>query len=168
MKKILKITLITLLFIGISLFFLRCLSPREIDDVNPLKQCEKEYLEKADILWVIPLLNNKSISKNQTWCKEILKLNKTLGLHGITHSYREFENKNITQKELNKAIQEFEKCFEFKPKIFKAPNLYLNSKNKRLIQKNNLTLKHRFNQAIHKTYHCSNSGTLPNWFHDWF
>ena len=167
MKKI-NIVLFIILLLGLFLFSLRLFSPREIDDIHPLRPCEQEYIQKADILWVIPEYKNYSIANNKTWCNEILKLNKTLGMHGITHEYHEFELKNISQNELNKAIKEFEECFGYKPQMFKPPYLHLNKKNRKLLKENNLKIKYRFNQAIHKVYHCEDSGTLPNRFHDIF
>ena len=160
MKNSIKIFL-TIIFVLI-LFFVRLLSPREIDDVSPEIPCEKEYLTKSNILWVIPMKNNKPISENQSWCKEILSLNKTLGMHGISHSYGEFKLNEISQEELNFGIQEFEKCFGFKPKIFKPPYLRINKENRALIMENNLKLKSKFNQDIHKVYHCNNSGRFNN------
>ena len=168
MKKGVRIFLIIILVLIIIWFLIRLISPREIDDVSPDRNCEKEYLEKSEILWVIPLLNNISIAENKTWCNEILAMNKTLGLHGITHSYHEFELNNISQNELDLGIKEFGKCFGYKPRLFKPPYLYINKQNKKLIKENDLILKYRFNQEIHKVYHCNNSGTLPNLFHDVF
>ena len=167
MKKSTKIILIVILVLGLILFFLRALSPREIDDIHPLRACEQEYIEKADILWVIPEYQNFPISKNQTWCKEILSLNKTLGMHGITHSYYEFEN-NISDEEFKKAIQEFEDCFGYNPTMFKPPYLKISKQNKKLIKNNNLQLRTGYHQTIHKVYHCQNSGRFPNKFHDIF
>jgi len=165
--KLLKIILIIISLLLVFLFFVRLTTPREIDDIHFLRGCEKEYIEKADILWVIPEYKNVSISENQTWCKEILNLNKTLGLHGITHSYYEFEN-NISQQEFSKAIQIFEDCFEYKPTIFKPPYLKISKQNKKLIKENNLTLRTNFHQTIHKVYHCQNAGRFSNKFHDLF
>ena len=162
MKKGVKISLIVLFLLILILFLIRLISPREIDDVSPEIPCEKEYIEKSEVLWVIPMQNNKSISENQNWCREILSLNRTLGLHGIRHTYWEFKLNNISQEELNLGIQEFEKCFGYKPEIFKPPYLRINKENRALIKENNLKLKSKFNQDIHKVYHCNNSGALDN------
>ena len=88
------ITLITILIIVLlffDLFWIRALSPREIDDISPEIQCEDEYIKKSNILWIIPKYNNKSISENKEWCDYISGLNKTLGLHGVYHTFNEFE-----------------------------------------------------------------------------
>lgn len=168
MKKTIKIILIIIVCLIIILFFLRFLNPREIDDVNPLRNCENKYLEKSKILWVIPLYDNQSISENQKWCNKIKSLNKTIEMHGVYHQpYREF-NQDRNKEYLEKGIQKFEKCFGFKPKMFKAPNLYITKNNKKLIKQNKLKLKHRLNQWTHKVYHCNDSGRFSNKFIDFF
>ena len=164
MKKGGKIFLIIIILILI-LFFIRLLSPREIDDVHPLRPCEDNYIKKADILWIMPKYQNFSISENKTWCNEILKMNKTLGMHGITHSYQEFKN-NISNEEFSEAIQIFEDCFDYKPTMFKSPYLKISKENKQLIKDNNLKLRNDFHQITRKVYHCQNSGRFPNRFHD--
>lgn len=163
MKKIPKIILLIMILIAI-IFLIRTLNPREIDDVSPERNCEQEYLQKSETLWVIPILNNKSIAENKTWCNEILAMNKTLGLHGITHIYHEFKINSISQVELNFGIQEFEKCFNQTPTMFKPPHLKINNENKILIKKSNLKLKSVTNQFTHKVYHCNNSGIFGNKF----
>jgi len=167
-KKNVKILLIVIIILILILFLTRLLSPREIDDVSPEIPCEQKLLDKVDILWVIPLFNNQPISENPEVCEYLLSLNKTLGMHGIKHTYREFKRENISQEELNQGISEFEKCFGQKPTEFKPPYLFISKQNKELIKENNLKLKYKFNQVIHKVYHCENSGTLPNWFHFYF
>ena len=165
-KKISIISLIIFLLI-FTLFLIRLTSPREIDDVSPEILCEQKYLEKSDVLWVIPKFNNKSISENKQWCQEILNLNKTLGLHGVYHEFEEF-NTNRNQEYLQEAINIFEQCFGFKPEMFKPPQLKISKENKKLIEENDLELKLGFNQLIHKVYHCDDTGTFPNWVVDLF
>ncbi len=36
------------------------------------------------------------------------------------------------------------------------------TKNKKLIKENNLKLKGKFNQLLHKVYHCGNTGKFSN------
>ena len=164
MKKSVKIILIVLLILLIALFLIRLINPREIDDISPEIPCEDSLIEKSDILWVIPIYNNKPISENKEWCSYILSLNKTLGLHGVYHTYEEFLNQEISQEQLNLAISEFEKCFNQTPLIFKPPQLKINKKNRELIRKNNLILRSKFSQTMHKVYHCNDTGTLGNKF----
>lgn len=162
MKNSIKIILITLLIILIALFLIRLTNPTEIDDISPGIPCPELEIYNPDILWVIPLHNGKPISQNQEWCQYILSLNKTLGMHGITHTYQEFELNNILQEELNSGIQEFQECFNQTPQMFKPPYLRINKQNKKLIKQNNLKLKYRFNQWMHKVYHCNDFGRIPN------
>jgi len=161
------IVLIIITSLILLLFLTRLISPREIDDISPEILCEEEYIQKSNILWVIPKFNGKLISDDKEWCNSILALNKTLGLHGITHQYEEF-NDDITQKQLNEAIKIFKECFGFKPTMFKPPQLKINSNNKKLIKNNDLKLKLYFNQITHKVYHCSDTGRFSNRLIDLF
>lgn len=165
MKNILLILVIIVLSLIITLFIIRLVLPKEIDDVSPELPCSTEYLSKSDILWVIPKFNNKSISESKDWCKHILSLNKTLGLHGKIHSYKEFE-KDKDQMYLEESINIFEQCFGFKPTMFKPPQLKISPNNKQLIKKNNMILKKKINQISHKVYHCNNTGLFSNKFID--
>ena len=169
-KKIFLIILIVIISLIIILFLIRLISPREIDDVSPAMPCEKDqkYLEKADILWVIPKFKNQSISENPEWCEYILSLNKTLGMHGIKHTYREFRRENISQEELDQGILEFEGCFGYRPEIFKFPQLRFNKENKKLLKQNDLKIRTKFSQFTHKVYHCDDSGITNPKFTDIF
>ena len=90
------LTFFTIIIILIlSLYTIRKLSKTELDDVNPTIPCEEELIKKSDILWVIPLYENISINQYKEWCNNLLALNKTLGLHGIYHTYEEFNQKII-------------------------------------------------------------------------
>jgi len=152
MKKGLTILLVIIILLGI-LLSVRLLSPKEIDDVTPVFFCAEELLEKSDILFIIPIFNNDPISENSEWCKYILSLNKTLGLHGVYHEYREFEtDKNQTY--LQKGIDEFKACFGYEPTLFKPPQLRISKNNRDLIKQNNMELKTIPNKIIHKIYHC--------------
>ena len=152
MKKAVIILLVIVILLVI-LFSIRILSPKEIDDVTPAFFCAEELLEKSDILFVIPKFNNNSISKNKEWCEYILSLNKTLGLHGVYHEYREFET-DRNQTYIQQGIDEFKTCFGFEPEIFKPPQLKISKANRKLIKENNMRLKTIPNKIIHKIYHC--------------
>ncbi len=157
MKKNIKITLIILLILLISLFLIRLINPTEIDDVSPGINCPEIEEYNPNTLYIIPNYNyNNSISQNEEWCDYILSLNKTLALHGITHEYQEFSGKNLSQEELDFGISEFEKCFGYKPEVFKPPQLKINKNNRELIKENNLKLVNIFHQITHKVYHCNN------------
>ncbi len=152
MKKGL-IILIIFIILGVFLFCFRLISPREIDDVTPAFFCAEELLEEADILFVIPKFNNTSLSENPEWCEYILSLNKTLGLHGVYHTYREFLT-DRNQTYLQEGINEFKACFGYEPEIFKPPQLKISKNNRELIKQNNMILKTIPNKIIHKIYHC--------------
>ncbi len=132
-------------------------------DISPEIPCEQKYIEKSDILWVVPKFDNKPISEDKQWCQEILSLNKTLGLHGLIHEFEEF-NKNQNQEYIQEAIDIFEQCFGAKPEMFKPPQLKISKGNKKLIRNNDLDLESGFNQLFHKVYHCSDSGRFSNKF----
>lgn len=152
---------IFLLILLVTWYLIRFHNLRELDDVSPKIECENELLEKSNILWVIPLYDNLSISENKTWCNQILALNKTLGLHGVYHKYKELE-KDVDEKYIKNGITAFKDCFGFKPVIFKPSHLAISSNNKLIIKDNNLKLYGKFNQLTHKVYHCSDSGRFPN------
>lgn len=144
----------------VTLFLMRLVNPTEIDDVSPGIPCPEIEIYNPDVLYVIPNYNSNPISYNQEWCNYILSLNKTLAIHGITHTYKEFFYSKISQEELELGISEFEKCFGFKPESFKSPQLATSSQNRQLIKQNNLEFRTTFNQITHKVYHCSDS-TFP-------
>lgn len=152
MKKAVIILLVIVILL-VLLFSIRILSSKEIDDVTPAFFCAEELLEKSDILFVIPKFNNESISENPEWCEYILSLNKILGLHGVYHTYREFET-DKDQNYLQEGINEFKECFGFEPEIFKPPQLKISKANGKLIKENNMRLKTIPNKIIHKIYHC--------------
>ena len=148
------------------LLFIRMFSSRQLDDVSPEISCSDELLKKADVFYIIPKFNNKSISENNEWCLEIVDMNKELGLHGVKHTYHEF----LTDRDdayLLEGVDIFEKCFGFAPKRFKPPQLKI-SKNNKLLVKRMMKLDLVLNQIFHKVYHCDDSGRFPNWFIDLF
>ena len=165
-KILLALLAIFLLLALFTLFLVRIFGERHLDDVNPEIPCKLSLLKKSDILYVIPKFNNKSIAENQTWCKEILALNKTLGLHGVYHTYEEF-NSPRSQEYLQEGIDIFEECFGFYPQRFKPPQLAISEDNSNTIKKT-LKLDTKFSQLTHKAYHCDDTGIFPNWLVDTF
>ena len=159
MKRGIKFLLATIILIIIIILGIRNVNPREIDDLSPGIYCDQTYLEKSDIVWVIPMYNN--IPLNESWCKEIRKMNKTFGLHGIRHSYNEFGSP-ITQEDLNKGIEIFTKCIGYKPKLFKPPQLNITDDNIKLIEKNDMLVRQELNAITHKIYHCDEHRNPPN------
>ena len=162
MKRGWKILLIILSLI-IILFFIRLTSPKQMDDVSPEISCPEIEKYNPSVLYVIPNYDNKPISENKEWCDYILSLNKSLELHGINHQpYRKFLYQDISQGQLDFAINEFETCFNQTPEKFKPPQLKISKENKKLIKENNLNLKNWFNQLTHKVYHCDDKDKFPN------
>jgi len=164
-KKILFALLVfflVLLTMVAALFLVRIVTPTEIDDVSPGILCPEIERYNPDVLYVIPDYNAHPLSFYPEWCKYILSSNKELGLHGLNHTYREFLYEDISQEELNLGIEEFEKCFGYKPEMFKPPQLAISGENKQLIIKNNLKFRGYFHQATHKVYHCNDDKTIPN------
>ncbi len=145
------------------LFFIRLFNHTELDDVTPGISCPELKVYHPDFLWVIPDFNNFSIDQNQTWCKEILSLNKTLGMHGITHKYNEFDG-NVSKEDLLRGMKIFENCFGFTPTLFKPPQLNISRENEKLIKDSGMKLDLYFNQITHKVYHCNDSAIPRNSF----
>lgn len=134
MKKIIWIILGIIVFAAIGLFFVRVFSERQIDDLTPGIPCEQSLVAKSDVLFVIPLFENKSIADNKTWCEEMLASGKKLEMHGVYHEYNEFIIER-NEDYLEEGIIAFEKCFGFKPEGFKAPQMALSKENKKMIEK---------------------------------
>jgi hypothetical protein len=159
MKKI-KIIL-TIAFILISiLFFIRLFSERQLDDLTPGIECEEELIKKSDVLYIIPLFNGTNISENKEWCSGIINLNKKLAMHGVYHTYLEFEIIR-TEEYVSKGMGMFKECFGYNPEKFKPPNLGWTKENNWM--KKDFEIDLRFNQIFHKTYHCNDTGEFPNW-----
>ena len=166
-RKILPHVLLILFIILICIFLTRLISEKQLDDVNPQIQCNQHLLDKADVYYIIPIFNNKSIADNPGWCEQIKAKNKKLALHGVYHTYKEF-NTDRDQEYLDKGIQAFQKCFNQTPAMFKPSQIKISKNNKKLIKNNNLKLNYYLNEILHKSYHCENSGKFSNKFIDFF
>lgn len=139
-----------LIFIGIA----RAVLPRQIDDVNPIRFCDTDLLERSDVLLIIPLMGNVSIADNPDWCEEILSLNKTLAMHGVSHTEKEFAHPR-DEAYVKKGMDEFNKCFGFYPSVFGAPELALSRENKEMLHRMNFTVMSKSHYLTHKVYHCT-------------
>ena len=153
--RLLGIILLGLIFI---LFFIRLLSPTQVDDVSSSIPCEGWILEKSDIYYVIPQFNG--VKNEKEWCEEISTRNKTLELHGVTHEYNEFKTARSPEY-LDEGIKNFEECFNISPEKFKAPNLGWTKENNWIKEK--FKVQSWMNQLTHKVYHCNDTGIFPNW-----
>ena len=163
----LKIVCGVVLLIFGCVFLIRLLSSPEIDDVSPSIPCDASLLKNNNVLWVIPLFDNRSIANEPRWCAQIKALNKTLGMHGVYHVYREMSEPR-SDSYFEEGISAFKQCFGFKPVLFKPPQLVISKENKETLQrlgfKKVYTLSH---QRLHKVYHCNDTGDLPNWMVKW-
>ena len=160
-SKLTKLALVAFGFIYVVML-INSRNPLIVDDVHPNNPCDN-LLEKADILYIIPHFENNSINDSKEWCANIRSLNKTTGLHGITHSYYEF-NKNVSKEEISSAINAFEICFEEKPKSFRPPYNKMNKENEEKISDFNLTIyKKKF--VTHPYCHCNPKSFMKplNW-----
>jgi hypothetical protein len=153
-KKNIFIILASIFILFLILFLIRIFSEVQMDDVNPQRFCEPSLIGKSKILMIIPLLNNISIAENQTWCEEILALNKTLGMHGVFHTSAEFNILRNTSY-IEEGIVEFQKCFGYFPIIFEAPELKLSSVNKMTLESLNFSIRPIRYNIFHKVYHCT-------------
>ncbi len=162
--KIILLTIIPILFLLIlTILLIRLVSPREIDDVAPGISCQVELLEKADILWVIPIFQNNSIVNNSEWCTQIKSLGKEVQLHGVYHKYKEFKTPRSPEY-LQEGIDAFQSCFNKYPSKFKPPQLAYAKSNDEIIKQAKLKRIGLFNQFLHKVYHCNDTGLFSNKF----
>jgi len=154
-----------LVFLICDLLIIRHLTARQIDDVNPSILCGENRIASSSTLMIVPIFNGISIADNMTWCNSILSLNKTLGMHGVYHTYNEFlELRN--ESYISRGMDEFKKCFGYYPEYFEAPQLALSGENKNLLESMNLSVLGYGYNAWHKVYHCSDTGLVSNRFID--
>jgi predicted deacetylase len=128
-----------------------------MDDVRPGRYCSSDYIGKSDYLMVIPMFDNISIAENKTWCSQILALNKTLGMHGITHAPDEFSH-DLNESYIIGGIEEFNKCFGKYPEIFTAPEFELSKSNAEFIKSRGIRINGWSFALTHKVYHCVDEG----------
>lgn len=160
-KFALKIALgVILVLVGIIVLLgiTRSLTYKQIDDVHPSINCSEKYIKESDVLMIIPLFNNDSIANHPEWCKKILEYNKTLGLHGVRHTYNEFLS-NISKEDMDLAIGEFKKCFEKYPELFEPPQWEISSENRKLVE-TYIPVTNQLRGMFHKIYHCEESGNF--------
>jgi hypothetical protein len=161
-KKIIKKLLIILgsfilMVIVMDFWALRQVSSVQLDDVSPAIECDEKLIEKSDVLMVIPIFEESSIVNNAEWCSYILSLNKTLGMHGVYHTYKEFSG-NISEEYVLEGIKAFKECFGFEPQLFEAPQLSLSRENRDILKSIGLEVKGWPYHVFHKVYHCQDTG----------
>lgn len=126
---------------------------REVDDVHFLIPCSQWKIDDSEWLWVIPLYNNQPIANNSAYCKELLATGKKLGMHGVKHTYNEF-NEDVTKEYIQAGMEAFKDAFGYYPTDFKPPKMNITENNVKLVKELNMTLHTRFQQIIHKVHHC--------------
>jgi predicted deacetylase len=160
MKKWAKIILVIIIFISAILFIIflsRLFLPKQLDDVSPSISTEENLLLKSESLMIIPIYENNSIAENKSWCYYILNLNKTLAMHGVYHTYKEF-SETRDEEYIRRGAEEFKKCFGFYPQIFEAPQLALNRENRALLKEMGFGIKEWPNMLMRKVYHTQDTG----------
>src|SRR3989344_5525489 len=100
-KKIITYSTSVILILFLSLFLIRFFLPKHLDDLHPDIPCDEALIKKVDLLAVIPKYNNIDISKNKEWCGYVASFNKTLLMHGVYHTYNEF---NTLKEKFNLKI----------------------------------------------------------------
>ena len=88
-------------------------------------------------------------------------------MHGVYHTYHEFGTPR-NESYILEGIDAFEKCFGYKPILFKAPFLVLSKENKKTLQNNGFEIQGYPNQVMHKVYHCAGAGWTSPKLQDWF
>lgn len=161
---LLYISLVVLVLFN-GLWFFRIFAEKQVDDISPFIDCSQEIIDKSETLMVIPLFEGKSIAENKSWCKNILSLNKTLGMHGVYHIYKEFKHPK-DENYVKEGMEEFKKCFGFYPQVFEAPQLSLSYENEKILKSLELKIQGYPYTITHKVYHCSDTGKYSNEFID--
>ena len=168
--------LFIILSMVLCIFLSRYVCVPEIDDVHPLIPCKPWVIRTAKVWYVIPKYNDVSILNYPMWCKAVRehceKTNTQLGLHGYTHTYREFDNpSHVSETDLDDAIRIFTEAFGFYPVLFKAPNIVVHGEQKRRLKKRNLVIRGSFRQMTRKVYHtdadrrcCKHNDDIIFWF----
>ena len=158
MKRRFSILVLIVTVLVVGLFLIRLVLPSQVDDVNPLMGCSDAILDSADVYFVVPKFEGVEISGE--WCDYILGKNKSLALHGVYHSYKEF---GVYRDEVyfGEGVEIFEKCFGLRPERFKPGQLEWASENDWIREEMEIDLF--WNQVFHKVYHCGDSGVFPNW-----
>jgi hypothetical protein len=160
-RKVVVGVLLGVLYLLLTVFFIRLFSDRQLDDLSPGIPCDEELIRSSDVLYVIPAFDGKNISSDLEWCKYVLSFEKELAMHGVFHTYNEFgEYRNETYVFDGSSI--FEDCFGYSPERFKPPQVAWTRENNWMMGYFDVDLD--FNQVFHKAYHCNDTGMLPNWF----
>ncbi len=165
-RYIIRSFILILLVLILLLFLIRLFSSRHLDDLHPGIPCDEELIKKSDYLAVIPKYNDEDISNDTGWCNYIRGFNKSLVMHGVYHTYNEFNTlRDFDYIQKGRAI--FSDCFGFNPAEFKAPQLALSKRNKKFLKETfDFKIHTKLTQFFHKVYHCNDSGVVSNRIQD--
>jgi len=146
----------------IILILIRFFRESHYDDIHQNIPINYNYLNKSDILFVIPKYNNVSILNDPEFIRKI-KLyvknnNKKLGLHGFIHKPEGYITKaefgyEVDESYIKDSINIFEEAFGYKPVYFKAPCYNLHPNNYKLLKKYNLIIYGPYTLLFNKLFH---------------
>ena len=162
-KNFFIVTIITLLFI---IYIIRKFNKVHYDDLTPLIETNYIYLDKSNIIFIIPKYNNIPLTNYPDFIDKIKKYskinNKELAMHGVTHSPEGFISTAefgypLTFEYIKEGIDIFESAFGYKPKKFKAPCYNLHPKNKEILEKLNIEIIDVDSLLLNKLYHNDNT-----------
>jgi hypothetical protein len=143
------------------------------DDLNPLIPNKIEYMDKANILFVIPKYKNKKITEFPDFIEKVKKYandnNKELALHGVTHYPEGYFIKAEfgiprSKEYIQEGIDIFEEAFGFKPKLFKAPCYNLLPENCIIIESLGLKVIGSEALILNKVYHYDRNTKVMYFF----
>lgn len=154
------------LIILIVLLIIRFFNKSHYDDLHPELPFNKEYLDKSDILFIIPNYNNIPITNYPEYIEKLKsyaqKNNKQIGLHGYIHKPEGFFTKaeygyELPESYIKDNIDLFRKAFNFEPKLFKAPCYNLHPKNREILLKLGLQISDINTLFLNKLFHNDNN-----------
>lgn len=175
-KTLFIFTIILLIFI---LYVTRKYNKIHYDDLSPLLKTNYKYLEKSDIIFIIPKYNDIPITDYPEFITKIKKYaednNKELAMHGVTHSPEGYLIKAefgypLANEYIKEGIDIFENAFGYKPKKFKAPCYNLHPHNEKILKEFNIEIIQVDTLFLNKLYHndTSNSLTYFNYISNFF
>lgn len=145
------------LVVGTSFVGYRESAP-ELDDVHPDIPCDQKMIDDSDWLWVVPLYNDRvPEAVDPAWVENIKSKGKKIGMHGVRHTYSEF-GVDVSREYIQRGIDAFTATYGFRPTDFKPPKMNVTPNNMRLLKELGLNVHTKWQQFIHKIYHCADHG----------
>ena len=128
------------------------------DDVHQNIPQNYKFIDKSDMLFVIPKFENVPLTNDMNFVDKIKSKNKILGMHGVTHSPEGIFIKAefgypVSEEKIKEGMDIFENAFGYKPQYFKAPCYNLLPENQKIIEKLGMKVVGPetaiFNQLLH-------------------